>query len=154
MLIPYLENLKILSRNNQGFILFFHIHSVTLVTRQEKETLCKSIPATEWRKVQCMTKSTTIKKKEKRKKVTIQITMDLGNEFPRLLGFPGGSDGKQSACMQETQVCSVGWAVPWRREGYPLHYSCLENPMDRGAWRATAWCDWGSNTFPCFTKGC
>ena len=24
------------------------------------------------------------------------------------------------------------------RPGYPLQYSCLENPMDRGAWRATA----------------
>ena len=27
--------------------------------------------------------------------------------------------------------------VPWRRNGNPLQYSCLENPMDRGAWRAT-----------------
>ena len=27
--------------------------------------------------------------------------------------------------------------IPWRRAGSPLHYSCLENPMDRGAWRAT-----------------
>ena len=23
------------------------------------------------------------------------------------------------------------------RHGYPLQYSCLENPMDRGAWKAT-----------------
>ena len=23
--------------------------------------------------------------------------------------------------------------IPWRREGYPLQYSCLENPMGRGA---------------------
>ena len=27
--------------------------------------------------------------------------------------------------------------IPWRRAGNPLQYSCLENPMDRGAWRAT-----------------
>ena len=27
--------------------------------------------------------------------------------------------------------------IPWRRDGYPLQYSCLENPMDRGAWWAT-----------------
>ncbi|XP_065764834.1 glomulin isoform X3 [Muntiacus reevesi] len=27
--------------------------------------------------------------------------------------------------------------IPWRRNGTPLQYSCLENPMDRGAWRAT-----------------
>ena len=24
--------------------------------------------------------------------------------------------------------------IPWRREGYPFPYSCLENSMDRGAW--------------------
>ena len=28
--------------------------------------------------------------------------------------------------------------IPWRRKWQPLHYSCLENPMDRGAWRTTA----------------
>ena len=27
--------------------------------------------------------------------------------------------------------------MPWRRNGNPLQYSCLENPMDRGAWQAT-----------------
>ena len=27
--------------------------------------------------------------------------------------------------------------IPWRREWLPLQYSCLENPMDRGAWWAT-----------------
>ena len=27
--------------------------------------------------------------------------------------------------------------IPWRRECNPLQYSCLENPMDRGAWQAT-----------------
>ena len=27
--------------------------------------------------------------------------------------------------------------IPWRRNGYPLQYSCLENPMDGGAWWAT-----------------
>ena len=26
--------------------------------------------------------------------------------------------------------------IPWRRHGNPLQYSYLENPMDRGAWRA------------------
>ena len=26
--------------------------------------------------------------------------------------------------------------IPWKRHGNPLLYSCLENPMDRGAWRA------------------
>ena len=27
--------------------------------------------------------------------------------------------------------------IPWRRKWQPTQYSCLENPMDRGAWRAT-----------------
>ena len=31
-----------------------------------------------------------------------------------------------------------GGKIPWRRAWPPLRYSCLENPMDRGAWRATA----------------
>ena len=26
--------------------------------------------------------------------------------------------------------------IPWRRAGNPLQYSCLENPLDRGAWWA------------------
>ena len=25
------------------------------------------------------------------------------------------------------------WKIPWKRVGSPLQYSCLENPMDRGA---------------------
>ena len=27
--------------------------------------------------------------------------------------------------------------IPWRRDGYPLQYPCLENFMDGGAWQAT-----------------
>ena len=39
--------------------------------------------------------------------------------------------------MQETRVESLGWEYPGERNGNPLQYSCLENPMDRGAWQAT-----------------
>ena len=42
---------------------------------------------------------------------------------------------KISSAMQETQVQSL--EIPWRRNGYPLQYSCLQNPMDRGAYWAT-----------------
>ena len=28
------------------------------------------------------------------------------------------------------------WEDPWRRDGSPLQYSGLENPMDRGVWEA------------------
>ena len=33
-------------------------------------------------------------------------------------------------------VQSLGWEDPWRRHNNPLQYSCLENPMHRGAWQA------------------
>ena len=40
--------------------------------------------------------------------------------------------------MWETQVQSLGWGrSPGEGKGYPLQYCCLENSMDRGAWRAT-----------------
>ena len=46
-------------------------------------------------------------------------------------GFPGGSDCKESAAMQETWVQSLGWEdTPGEEKGYPLQYSGLENSMD------------------------
>ena len=40
--------------------------------------------------------------------------------------------------MQETQVQSLGLEDPQEKEnGNPLQYSCMENPMDRGAWQET-----------------
>ena len=48
------------------------------------------------------------------------------------------SDGKESACSAEDQVSVPGWGrSPGEGNGNPLQYSCLENPMDRGAWQAT-----------------
>ena len=39
--------------------------------------------------------------------------------------------------MQETQILSLGWEdSPGIGKGNPLQYSCLGNPMDRGAWWA------------------
>ena len=52
-------------------------------------------------------------------------------------GFPGGSDGKESAAMWDTQVRSESGRSPGEGNGNPLQYSCLENLMDRGAWQAT-----------------
>ena len=58
-----------------------------------------------------------------------------------LLGFPSGSAVKNPLVMQEMQetlVQSLVWEDPLEGgHGNPLQYSCLENPMDRGAWRAT-----------------
>ena len=54
------------------------------------------------------------------------------------LGFPGGSDGKESACNAGDPGLIPGWRrSPGGGDGYPLQYSCLEISMDRGAWRAT-----------------
>ena len=44
---------------------------------------------------------------------------------------------KNLPAMQQTEVRSLGWEDPLeKRNGYPLHYSCLENLMDRRAWWA------------------
>ena len=53
------------------------------------------------------------------------------------LGFPFGSAGKQSACNVEDLGSIPGLGrSPGKGNGYPLQYFCLENSMDRGAWRA------------------
>ena len=52
-------------------------------------------------------------------------------------GFPGGSVVKNPPAIKERQVQSLGWEnYPGEGNGNPLQYSCLESPMDRGAWRA------------------
>ena len=57
---------------------------------------------------------------------------------PILMGFPGGSDGKEFACNAGDLGLMPGLGrSPGEGNGYPHQYSCLENPMDRGAWWAT-----------------
>ena len=52
--------------------------------------------------------------------------------------FSDGSDGKESTRNAGGQVQSLGQEDPLEKGmAYPFHYSCLENPMDRGAWWAT-----------------
>ena len=53
------------------------------------------------------------------------------------MGFPGGSDGKESACNAEQGSILGLERCPGEGNGYPLQYFCLENPMDRRAWQAT-----------------
>ena len=52
----------------------------------------------------------------------------------RIQGVPGGSDRKESACNAGEPGSGRS---PGEGNGKPLQYSCLENPMDRGAWWAT-----------------
>ena len=49
-------------------------------------------------------------------------------------GIPGGSEGKASACNAGDLGLIPGLGrSPGEGNGNPLQYSCLENPMDRGA---------------------
>ena len=50
------------------------------------------------------------------------------------LGFPGGSDSKESTCNAGNLGSIPGLQIsPGEENGYPLQYSGLENFMDRGA---------------------
>ena len=56
------------------------------------------------------------------------------------MGFPGGSDVKASACNAGDLGSIPGSAIsPGEGNGNPLQYSCLENPIDGGAWQATVY---------------
>ena len=58
-----------------------------------------------------------------------------------LIGLPRWCSGKESTCQcRKHKRCRLNpWVgkICWRRKCNPLHYSCLENSMDRGAWQAT-----------------
>ena len=67
--------------------------------------------------------------------MAIIITLQLGLSTPS--GFPGGSDGKVSACsVGDLGSIPGSGRPPGEGNGNPLQYLCLENPMDRGAWQA------------------
>ena len=52
--------------------------------------------------------------------------------------FPSGSDGNESTCNAGDPCLIPGLGrSPGEGKGNPLQYSCLGNPMDRGAWWAT-----------------
>ena len=65
---------------------------------------------------------------------------DFNTSHTILLGFPYGTRGKEPIC-QCSRLRDVGsipgsGRSPAGKHGCPLHYPCLENLMDRGAWRA------------------
>ena len=60
------------------------------------------------------------------------------NAYTYTRGFPGGSEVKASAYNTGDPGSIPGFGrSPGEGNGNPLQYSCLENPMDRGAWWAT-----------------
>ena len=55
--------------------------------------------------------------------------------FDLAMGFPGGSEVKASACKAgDPGLIPGSGRSPGEGNGNPLQYSCLENPMDGGAW--------------------
>ena len=59
------------------------------------------------------------------------------------MGFPGGASGKESTCQcggMGDLDSILGLGRPRRGgHGNPFQDSCLENPLDRGAWQATVY---------------
>ena len=77
-----------------------------------------------------------------------------GHKVCGILGLPGGSDSKESACNAGDPGLIPGLGrPPGEGKGYPLQYPCLENPMDRGAWQLQSagphrvGRDWATNIF-------
>ena len=76
------------------------------------------------------------------------ILIYIGNQFTTFVAvmvytiwsrdFPCGSDSKESACSagEQGSISGLGRSSI-QGNGNLLQYSCLENSMDRGAWRAT-----------------
>ena len=82
--------------------------------------------------------------KTKKKRKLCQQPNSPGNHVTLLkakvftLSFPGASDSKQSACnVGDLGLIPGSGRSSGEGNGYPLRYSSLENPMDRGAWWAT-----------------
>ena len=68
------------------------------------------------------------------------VTKPITGRFSMSEVLPFSSDGKESACNAEDPGSIPGLGRSSRRgSGNPLQYSCLENPMNRGAWRATVY---------------
>ena len=69
----------------------------------------------------------------------MRLSIDLRVIYPTE-GFPDGAGGKEPACQSRRH--KRNGFDPWVRKipggghGNPLQYSCLEDPMDRGAWQA------------------
>ena len=71
--------------------------------------------------------------------ITLQMAQKIKEIFFCYLStdFPSNSDGKPSVCNAGDPGLIPGWEKsPGEGNGNPLQYPCLENSMDRGAWRA------------------
>ena len=92
-----------------------------------------------------------LRQSKKKKKDSRISKLSFKSWYPSL--FPYSSDGKESACNARDPGSIPGSGKsPGEGNGNPLHYSCLENPKDKGAWGATVHGsqrvrhDWVTNT--------
>ena len=66
-----------------------------------------------------------------------KISQSFGTGLGDLRVFPCGSDGKENTCSAgDPSLIPVSERAFGEGNGYPFQYSCQENPMNRGAWRA------------------
>ena len=69
---------------------------------------------------------------------TLKSTFFLAFVSQRTWDFPGGSDGRESACnVGDLGLIPGSGRAPGEGKGYPLQYYGLENSMDREAWQPT-----------------
>ena len=67
-----------------------------------------------------------------------KLETDRSLLYDLLMGFPGVSDSRESACNARDPGLIPGLErSPGEGNGSPLQYSCLEKSMDRGVWWAT-----------------
>ena len=73
-----------------------------------------------------------------RGQMIINSTTQNNPQLWYLSGFPGGASGKEPSCQCRRWGFDP-WVrkILWKRKWQPTQYSCLENLVDRGAWRAT-----------------
>ena len=63
------------------------------------------------------------------------VSFPFDPKYPLIQGFPGSPVDKESTCNAgDPGSIPVLGSSPGGKQGNPLQYSCLENPMDRGAW--------------------
>ena len=68
----------------------------------------------------------------------LRVAFVLGGGLQQHYGFPHSSISKEPVCSAGDLGLILGLArSPGEGNGNPLQYSCLESPMDRGAWQAT-----------------
>ena len=72
--------------------------------------------------------------------MTVAMTKKILKAHNVKQGFPHSSVGKESACNAGDPGSIPGLGrSPREGNGNSLNYSCLEKPMDRGAWQATVY---------------